>query len=96
MVSTPDPSPSLQLRKLLGTPQHELARWLGVHPITVSCWERGTRKPLPYNVQQVDLALKGARTVPVDQRTALRYTLATLPGPLALARLIALGDSSLP
>lgn len=35
-------------REALGLSQTELAALLGVHPMTVSRWERGVLKPTPY------------------------------------------------
>lgn len=33
---------------------------LGVHPMTVSKWERGAAEPAPYNIQQLLLLEEGA------------------------------------
>lgn len=36
---------------------------LGVHPMTVSRWERGAAQPTPYQVQQLRLLDEGADTM---------------------------------
>jgi putative transcriptional regulator len=37
-----------KLRKRLDLPQTEFGQLLGVHPMTVSRWERGEHRPTPY------------------------------------------------
>jgi putative transcriptional regulator len=39
------------LRKKLGLSQAQLAQLLGVHPLTISKWERGLLNPTPHQVE---------------------------------------------
>jgi transcriptional regulator with XRE-family HTH domain len=42
------------LREFLGLSQDQFARLLGVHPMTVSKWERNVAFPPDYNIQQME------------------------------------------
>ena len=59
------PADLVARRNALGLSQPELARELGVHPMTISKWERGVHA-IP---DMVDLALRGLEHV---RRPALR------------------------
>jgi hypothetical protein len=50
---------------------------LGVHPITVSRWERGTAAPTDYNVQQLMMLERGMRRLEEDQRRTFARLVAT-------------------
>lgn len=64
-------------RTQLGLTQGRLAAMLGVHPITLSRWERGLSLPPPYNHQQLaaleagTLMLTKADRVAFDELIAL-------------------------
>ena len=72
------------LRQSLGLTQVELARIVGVHPLTISKWERGVLEPTPWQA-----ALLGAfRRIPLanraraGKRAALRFAEAGAPAAL--------------
>lgn len=44
-VSLPDPTAARNIRRRAGVSQPRVAAEVGVHPITVARWERGTRTP---------------------------------------------------
>lgn len=46
----------------------QFAQMLGVHPVTLSKWERGTAEPGPYNIQQLRLLDGGADQMNEDER----------------------------
>jgi putative transcriptional regulator len=50
-----------ELRKLLGLNQMEFGNLFGVHPMTVSKWERGTLSPNNYQLALMNEFLKSAR-----------------------------------
>jgi transcriptional regulator with XRE-family HTH domain len=45
-------------RTALGYTQKQLGDKLGVYPMTVSCWERGTKNPDLYRIESVAKALQ--------------------------------------
>lgn len=59
---------------------------LGVHPMTVSKWERDLAEPTPYNVQQLLLMEEGAGQMGEDDRKRFVAMIATglFVGALAL------------
>ena len=50
-----------RLRALLGVTQVQLAEMLGVHPMTVSTWEREVAVPTPYQVEFMGKLEAGAK-----------------------------------
>lgn len=48
LAQAPETNRWKEIRKRLGLTQETLALLLGVHPITVSCWERGKSSPNPW------------------------------------------------
>ena len=50
---------------------------LGVHPMTVSKWERDLAEPTPYNVQQLLLMEEGAGQMGEDDRKRFVAMIAT-------------------
>ena len=55
-----------KLRKRLDLPQAEFGQLLGVHPMTVSRWEREEHDPTPYQqamMNEFDKAAKNAKIV---------------------------------
>jgi len=61
---------------------------LGVHPMTVSKWERNLARPPSYNVQQLLLAEEGAEQMSVDDRVRLAVMVITGPSVGALALVV--------
>lgn len=53
--------PVKDLRTQLGLPQPEFGQLFGVHPMTVSRWERGALKPSPYQQALMGEFLKAAK-----------------------------------
>ncbi|HTB22209.1 MAG TPA: helix-turn-helix domain-containing protein [bacterium] len=49
------------MRELLGVSQPQLAEMLGVHPMTVSKWERGVADATPYQTEMLEKFKKGAQ-----------------------------------
>ncbi len=56
-----------QIREALGLTQVQLAQLMGLHPITVSKWERGESEPTPYQVNLLNHFREGARTKEVKE-----------------------------
>jgi putative transcriptional regulator len=54
------PNEIVQLRELLGISQPQLAEMLGVHPMTISKWERGVAEPTPYQTEMMEKFRLGA------------------------------------
>lgn len=79
------------LRDSLDVTQGELARMVGVHPMTVSKWERGTAQPSPYNVQQICMLHLGAPLLTPDERRVVKRLLALGSGVGALAIVVMRG-----
>lgn len=52
----------LGLRTRLGLSQAQLAQLLGVHPLTVSKWERGKLTPTPHQNELLESFAKARRT----------------------------------
>jgi len=50
-----------ELRNKLGLSQAQLAQLLGVHPLTVSKWERGLLTPTPHQLQLLDSFAKARK-----------------------------------
>lgn len=82
------------LRESLDVTQDELARMLGVHPMTVSKWERGTSMPAPYGVQQICLLHLGAPRLTLEERQVVKRLLALGSGVGALAVVVMRGIAS--
>lgn len=62
------------LRHTLHCTQAQFAGMLGVHPITISKWERDVSQPPPYNIQQLEalrLAIPRMTKVVRDEFTGL-------------------------
>lgn len=74
------------LRRELGLNQVEFAQLTGVHPITVSKWERDEAAPTPYQNALFDEFRTGARDKEV--RSTLRNVLVAAGIALALALLL--------
>lgn len=67
---------SKMLRESLGLSQAMLAQLLGVHPMTVSRWERGVLNPDPYRAILLEAASVSIRYDPslgVKLQTLLNY-----------------------
>jgi transcriptional regulator with XRE-family HTH domain len=75
-----------KLRKQLGLNQVEFAQLTGVHPITVSKWERSEATPTPYQAALFGQFQEGARDKEV--RSTLRTVLIAAGVILALALLL--------
>jgi predicted transcriptional regulator len=75
-----------ELRKQLGLNQVEFAQLAGVHPITVSKWERGEATPTPYQNALFGEFRQASRNKEV--RDTLRDTLIAAGVALALALLL--------
>jgi len=75
-----------QLRDRLGLTQQQLAQMLGVHPMTVSRWERDLAQPPPYNTQQLLLMDAGVEKMDKKEIGRLMAMIATglFVGALAL------------
>jgi hypothetical protein len=56
------------LREVLGLTQQQLALMLGVHPMTVSRWERGSALPTGYNTQQLRFLERGSSGMRQEHR----------------------------
>lgn len=56
-----------QIREILGLTQVQLAQLMGLHPITVSKWERGESEPTPYQTNLLNHFREGARTKEVKE-----------------------------
>lgn len=54
------PEEIVRLRKALGISQPQLAEYLGVHPMTVSKWERGAALPTQYQIEMMEKFRKAA------------------------------------
>lgn len=65
------------IRDRLGLTQQQLAQMLGVHPVTLSRWERNQAEPGPYNVQQLLLLEEGAGRMGDDDRQRFMAMIAT-------------------
>ncbi len=65
-----------KLRERLGLSQVQLAQLLGVHPLTVSKWERGVLAPTPHQSALLDSFAKarGARKTIGDEVGELLLT----------------------
>ena len=50
-----------KLRRGLGLNQDKFGQLLGIHPMTVSKWERGILTPTPYQVAMMEAFKKAAR-----------------------------------
>jgi len=50
-----------KLRKDLGLNQDKFGQLFGIHPMTVSKWERGILTPTPYQVAMMEAFKKAAR-----------------------------------
>jgi DNA-binding transcriptional regulator YiaG len=55
------PAQLSELRNRLGLSQAQLAELLGVHPLTVSKWERGLLQPSPYQESLLDSFAKARK-----------------------------------
>lgn len=83
-----DPTSISDLRRRLGLTQEQLGQVLGVHAVTVSKWERGTR-PLPlYNLQQVWWAGHGSLNLTPEELAEFNGYLTIGFGAAALAFLV--------
>jgi len=58
----------LQVRTGLGLGQIQFAQLLGVHPITVSKWERGISAPTPYQEAFIESFRQAAQDKAVRER----------------------------
>ncbi len=43
-----------QLRKRMGITQEDVGKLMDVDPLTISRWERGTRKPMPVHLRKIE------------------------------------------
>ena len=75
-----------ELRGQLDLNQVEFAQLVGVHPITVSKWERGETSPTPYQAALFDQFREGARDREI--RSTLRNILLAAGVFVALALLL--------
>lgn len=50
-----------ELRRSLGLNQDKFGQLFGIHPMTVSKWERGILTPTPYQVAMMEAFKKAAR-----------------------------------
>lgn len=64
-----------RIREELGLTQEQFARLLGVHPYTISRWERGPNQPSPY---QQELIAQFAKAAPRARDGALAAALQTV------------------
>jgi transcriptional regulator with XRE-family HTH domain len=78
------------LREVLGITQQQLALMLGVHPMTVSRWERGSAAPTAYNVQQLRFLARGSAGMAPEHRDRFVTLIAMGFFVVALAFVIAL------
>lgn len=78
--------PITNLRSKLGLNQVEFAQLVGVHPITVSKWERGLATPTAYQTALFAQFEEGAKDQEV--RTTLKQVLIAAGVVLALALLL--------
>lgn len=71
-----NPAQVVEIRRSLGLSQTQLAQLLGVHPLTVSKWERGVSPPTPHQVAMLESFRKAktARTEIGDQVATLLLT----------------------
>lgn len=60
----------LAVRDRLGLNQTQLAQLLGVHPLTVSKWERGLLRPSPYQEAMLRSFHKAAKKPDVGEQVA--------------------------
>ena len=81
-----DRSEIQNLRKRLGLNQVEFAQLSGVHPITVSKWERGEASPTPYQIALFQQFQTAAQRKEI--RETVRTTLIGAGVALALAMLL--------
>ncbi|AHX20192.1 MULTISPECIES: helix-turn-helix domain-containing protein [Bacillus] len=58
------------LRQLMGLPQHEFARLIGVAELTVNKWERGHVQPKRESIQRIE-SLVGTKNLQVIQSTLI-------------------------
>ena len=73
------------IREGLGLTQAQLAQLLGVHPLTVSKWERGVLTPSSYQVDLIESFAKAKRKKPgVAFGALVAVTLATVGAAAAL------------
>jgi putative transcriptional regulator len=75
-----------KLRRKLSLNQVEFAQLAGVHPITVSKWERKEAFPTPYQAALFEQYEKGAEDKEV--RTSIKYVLITAGVIIAIALLL--------
>ena len=57
-----------EIRDNLGLTQEKFGELLGVHPMTVSKWERGELEPTPYQLKFLENFQKAAKEKQVDER----------------------------
>lgn len=65
------PSDIAEVREVLGITQTELAILLGVHPITVSKWERALLRPSDHQYELLHCFAEAARAFPMAGRRAI-------------------------
>ena len=60
----------LAIRERLGLNQTQLAQLLGVHPLTVSKWERGLLSPSPHQETMLRSFRKAGKTPDIGEQVA--------------------------
>lgn len=81
----------VSLRDRLGLTQTEMAAMLGVHPMTVSKWERGAGESPPYHRQQIEEAVRGETFLSSEERALVRRLAQDGHGVRALALVVLAG-----
>jgi len=64
------PTEVLGVRERLGLNQTQLSQLLGVHPLTVSKWERGLLAPSPYQETMLRSFRKAAKKPDIGEEVA--------------------------
>ena len=57
-----------KLRQDLGLNQDKFGQLFGIHPMTVSKWERGILTPTPYQVAMMEAFKKAARKKEINKK----------------------------
>ena len=62
-----NPKDICKLRQDLGLNQDKFGQLFGIHPMTVSKWERGILTPTPYQVAMMEAFKKAARKKEINK-----------------------------